>query len=84
MISQGGVCGTVVDTKLIGFYAVKALASNVIMVHNHPSGNLRPSQADLRITKKVKQGLEFLDIKVLDHIILTPDACYSLGDEGQL
>jgi len=84
LISQGGVSGTVVDSKLIGIYAVKALASNIILVHNHPSGSVTPSKADIRITNKVKQGLEFLDIKVLDHIILTPDAYYSFSDEGIL
>ena len=83
-ISQGGITGTVVDIRLIAKYAVDALAVNVILAHNHPSGNLQPSQADKQITEKVKQGLKFLDIKLLDHIILTADSYYSFADENIL
>jgi len=83
-ISQGGVNGTVVDIKLIAKYAIDCLASGVILAHNHPSGNLKPSNEDLAITKKVKEGLKILDISVLDHIILTSDGYLSFGDEGIL
>ena len=83
-ISQGGVAGTVVDIKLIAKYAIDCLASGVILAHNHPSGNLKPSNEDLAITKKVKEGLKILDIQVLDHIILTSDGYLSFGDEGIL
>ena len=77
-ISQGGVSGTVVDEKLIAKYAVDTLSSSVIMVHNHPSGNLRPSNADIDITKKVKNALSLFKIDLLDHVILTETACNSI------
>ena len=83
-ISQGGVAGTVVDIKIIAKYAIDCLASGVILAHNHPSGNLKPSNEDLAITKKVKEGLKILDIQVLDHIILTSQGYLSFGDEGIL
>ena len=83
-ISQGGVAGTVVDIKLIAKYAIDCLASGVILAHNHPSGNLKPSNEDLAITKKVKEGLKILDISVLDHLILTSQGYLSFGDEGIL
>ena len=83
-ISQGGVAGTVVDIKLIAKYAIDCLASGVILAHNHPSGNLKPSNEDLAITKKVKEGLKILDIQVLDHLILTSQGYLSFGDEGIL
>ena len=83
-ISQGGVAGTVVDIKLIAKYAIDCLASGVILAHNHPSGNLKPSNEDLAITKKVKEGLKRLDISVLDHLILTSQGYLSFGDEGIL
>ncbi len=81
-ISQGGVAGTVVDIKIIAKYAVDFLASGVILAHNHPSGNLTPSQADIDITNKTKSALQLLDINVLDHIILTEDSYYSFADKG--
>jgi DNA repair protein RadC len=83
-ISQGGVSGTVVDVRLIAKYAVDSLGSGVILFHNHPSGNKTPSEHDIQITKKAKNALSFLDIKVLDHIILTEDSYYSLLDEGEM
>lgn len=83
-ISQGGVAGTVVDTKIIAKYAVDFLACNVILAHNHPSGNTTPSNDDLKITKKVKTALEFLDVTVLDHIILTEESYYSFADSGDI
>ncbi|WP_317168263.1 JAB domain-containing protein [Pontibacter pamirensis] len=82
--STGGVAGTVADPKLIFVAALKACASSIVLCHNHPSGNLKPSAADLQLTKKIKQGGELLDIAVLDHIILTSESYYSLADEGLL
>lgn len=81
-ISQGGLTGTVVDLRLVAKYAVESLATQVIMAHNHPSGNLKPSEQDIDITRKAKLGLGLLDITVDDHIILTKDGYTSLADEG--
>jgi DNA repair protein RadC len=83
-LSTGGIAGTVADPKLIFAAALKACASAIILCHNHPSGNLKPSAADLQLTKKVKEGGNLLDIAVLDHIILTNESYYSLADEGLL
>lgn len=83
-ISQGGIVGTVVDVRLVAHYAVQALATGVILAHNHPSGQLKPSDADIILTKKVIAGLEVLDIAVLDHLILTEENYYSFADMGQL
>lgn len=83
-ISQGGVAGTVVDIKLVGKYIVDTLSSAVIIAHNHPSGNLRPSQADINMTKKVKETARILDSQLLDHVILTEEGYYSFADEGIL
>lgn len=83
-LSTGGVAGTVADPKLIFAAALKACASSIILCHNHPSGNTKPSAADLQLTKKMKQGGELLDIVVLDHIILTSETYYSMADEGLL
>ncbi|MDX5438715.1 MAG: JAB domain-containing protein [Pontibacter sp.] len=84
VLSTGGVAGTVADPKLIFAAALKACASAIILSHNHPSGNTKPSAADLQLTKKMKQGGELLDITVLDHIILTSETYYSMADEGLL
>jgi DNA repair protein RadC len=81
-ISQGGVAGTVVDPIVVAKYAVDTLSSSVILAHNHPSGNLNPSQADKDLTKRITQGLELFGIRVLDHIILTKDSYLSMQDEG--
>lgn len=81
-ISQGGVAGTVVDIKIIAKYALDLLSCSVILAHNHPSGNLPPSEQDKAIIKRVKEGLKLLDINVLDNIILTADGYYSFADEG--
>lgn len=83
-ISQGGISGTMADIKIIAKYCVDSLASAVILCHNHPSGNLKPSEQDIRLTKQIKEGLKLLDVKVLDHIILTTDSFYSLTDEGYM
>ncbi len=83
-ISQGGVTGTVVDPRLVAKYAVESLAPVVILAHNHPSGNLSPSSADKSLTDKIKNGLKLLDIKLVDHLILTKESYYSLADEGDM
>ena len=83
-ISQGGVAGTVVDAKLIFKNGLQALASGIILVHNHPSGQLKPSQLDLDITKKLKQGAALLDMKIHDHLIVGGRQYLSFADEGLL
>lgn len=81
LISTGGVSGTLVDAKIIFYKALEELASAVILVHNHPSGNLQPSQADKTLTSKIKKAGEVLEIQVLDHIIFTNEGYYSFADE---
>jgi DNA repair protein RadC len=81
-ISQGGTAGTVVDPKIVSKYAIDDLCSSVIMVHNHPSGNTKPSNADEAITKKIKTGLAMFDIDLLEHIILTSASYFSFADNG--
>lgn len=83
-ISQGGVAGTIVDTKLIAKEAVSNLASSVILAHNHPSGNKNVSHQDKVITQKLKEGLGMLDVKVLDHIVVARNDYTSFADEGLL
>ncbi len=83
-ISTGGVAGTVVDAKLIFKTALQSLAPAIILCHNHPSGNLRPSQADIDITKKLRKGGESIDVTVLDHLIVSERGYYSFADEGVL
>ncbi len=83
-LSRGGVTGTIVDAKLVFSVALKCNASNIIIAHNHPSRNLTPSEADKRITKKLKKAGEYLDITVLDHIIMTKEDFYSFSDNGLL
>ena len=83
-ISQGGTAGTVVDIKIIAKYAVESLSSAVIICHNHPSGNIKPSEADINITKKIKDALLLLDISLTDHIILSENNYYSFADNGDL
>ena len=82
-LSTGGMAGAITDPKLVFAAALKAAAPGVILAHNHPSGTLRPSQADINITRKLKRGGKLLDIEVLDHLIITPhDGYYSFTDEG--
>lgn len=83
-ISLGGVAGTVVDAKVVFRKAIEGLASSIILCHNHPSGNLRPSQADIDLTKKLVQAGKTLDVVVLDHLIVTDEGYYSFADEGKL
>lgn len=83
-ISRGGQAGTVVDAKMVFVPAVKALATSVVLAHNHPSGHLWPSQADIDLTKRLQSAGQTLDILVQDHLILSPDGehYYSFADEG--
>lgn len=81
-LSKGGVSGTLVDPKLVFSVALKCNASGIIMAHNHPSGNLNPSENDKALTKKLISAGNFLDIKILDHIILTSGGFFSFSDEG--
>lgn len=79
-LSQGGINSTIIDPRIVAHYAVKALATSVILCHNHPSGNILPSDSDIQLTKKVFAGLELLDIILLDHIIITSDGFHSIAD----
>lgn len=83
-ISTGGISGTVADPRLIFKVALENMASAVILVHNHPSGNPKPSDADLVITRKMKEAGKLLEIPVLDHLIFTDSEYYSFADEGRL
>lgn len=83
-ISQGGTAGTVVDVKIVCKYAIEALASGVIFVHNHPSGNLNSSVQDESITRRLKEALALLDVRLLDSIILSSDSYYSFNDNGRI
>ncbi len=82
MISQGGISGTVIDVRLILKNALEKLASAIILCHNHPSGNMQASDADLQITRKIKRAAELMDITVLDHLIIAQNSYLSLADEG--
>lgn len=84
-ISKGGISGTVTDVRIILQYAIKANACGLIICHNHPSGNLQPSESDLAITRKVKDAALLMDIQLLDHLIIIPEGrYYSMADEGIL
>jgi DNA repair protein RadC len=83
-VSSGGVSGTIADAKLIFSVALKCAASSIILCHNHPSGQLKPSEADKTLTKSLVKAGELLQISVLDHVILTSSSYYSFADEGQL
>lgn len=84
IISMGGIAGTVADPKIIFAVALKSLASAIILAHNHPSGNLSPSQADIDLTRKLKEAGKFLELPVLDHIIITNEGYFSFADKGVL
>ena len=83
-ISSGGVEGTVADPKVIFQVAIKSNSSSLILCHNHPSGNTEPSEADIRLTRNLKEAGDLLRIKVLDHIILTSESYYSFADENMI
>lgn len=82
--SSGGLTGTVADPRLILAVAIKSLAVSIILSHNHPSGNLKPSRADEEMTQKIKVAASYHDIRVIDHIIITSEGYYSFADEGVL
>ncbi len=85
ILSTGGITATLVDVRIIFAVLLKTLTTGVILAHNHPSGTLRPSEADKRLTQKLKKAGDLLDIKILDHLILIPDGNYfSFADEGLL
>lgn len=81
-VSQGGLSGTVADPKLIFQIALKSNACSIILAHNHPSGNLQPSEADIHLTRKLKDAGIWLDLPVLDHLIISSEGYYSFADEG--
>ena len=83
-ISSGGKAGTVVDVKLVFAASIKTNVSSVILAHNHPSGNLIPSEKDKRLTKRAKEAGKILDIPVLDHLILTAEGYHSFADDWEL
>ena len=83
-ISQGGISGTITDVRIIMKKGLELLASSIIICHNHPSGNKEPSEADIRITGKIKDAAAFFDISLLDHIIVTDNGYFSFADNGTL
>ena len=83
-MSKGGISGTVVDIRIILKQAIESLASSIILCHNHPSGNLKPSNEDILLTKKCKEAALLMDIKLLDHLIFHENKYYSFCDEGML
>lgn len=83
-LSQGGTAFTVVDVKLLLKRAIDCLAESIVLVHNHPSGNNKPSGEDDRLTQRIKEGASYLGIKVLDHVIITRNGSYSYNDEGRI
>lgn len=83
-LSKGGITGTLVDVRLVLKNALEVGATALILAHNHPSGTLKPSEADKQITQKLKNAAESLDIKVLDHLIITEKAYFSFADESLL
>ncbi|PTQ95609.1 DNA replication and repair protein RadC [Mucilaginibacter yixingensis] len=82
LISKGGLSGTIADPKIIFSIALQHQASNIILAHNHPSNNKKPSHEDINLTKRLIQAGNILDIKVMDHLIITDDGYYSMRDEG--
>ena len=84
LISKGGCSGTVVDPKIIFQAALLANATGLILAHNHPSGNTKPSESDIRITRKIVEGGKIMEISVLDHLIVTSESFFSFSDEGMI
>ena len=81
-ISQGGISGTVIDVRIILKHALDRLASGIILCHNHPSGNLKPSDADMKITSKIRDSCRTMDLHLLDHLIIADNSYFSFSDEG--
>lgn len=84
VISQGGITSTIVDPRLIFKYALEENATYILLCHNHPSGNVQPSQADIALTEKIINAASYLDIKVIDHIIVSSDGHYSFADKEMI
>jgi DNA repair protein RadC len=84
VLSEGGITGTVVDARLLFKQALLQNATSIVLAHNHPSGNLKPSQADIDLTRKIKDAGKLLEIKLLDHLIIADHNYYSFADEGML
>jgi DNA repair protein RadC len=83
-ISSGGLTATIVDLRMLFKGAIERLATSIILAHNHPSGTLKPSQADIKLTNKIKEAGHILDVQVLDHLIISDTGYYSFADEGML
>ncbi len=83
-VSEGGITGTIADPKKIFKFAISLNASAIVLCHNHPSGNLYPSDSDIQLTRKMKEGGEILDISVMDHIIIGEENYYSFADSGRM
>jgi DNA repair protein RadC len=83
-LSQGGISGTVTDVRIVMKKAIECLASGIIICHNHPSGNLNPSDSDTKITRKIKDAGELMDVQLLDHLIISEKDYYSFADNGLL
>jgi len=84
MVSSGGITGTVVDIRLILSIALKSLSCGLILAHTHPSGNLKPSKADIDLTVNIKEAAKLMDIRMLDHLIISTEGFFSFNDKGQL
>ncbi|MEI6311833.1 MAG: DNA repair protein RadC [Bacteroidota bacterium] len=84
LLSSGGISGTVVDIRILLKRCVELLSSSIVLLHNHPSGNLHPSEEDKKLTKKIREACLHLDIQVIDHIIITYKGYFSFADEGLL
>ena len=83
-LAMGGITGCVVDVRIILAVALKTLATGIILVHNHPSGNLKPSREDIKITEQLKSSCDLIGITLLDHLIITKDDYFSFADDGLL
>jgi len=83
-LSQGGISGTVTDVRMVMKKAIEYLASGIVVCHNHPSGNLNPSESDSKITRKIKEAGDLMDIQLLDHLIISEKDYYSFADNGAL
>lgn len=84
IVSSGGITGTVADTRIILKKALENGATSIVLCHNHPSGNLKPSKADEELTKKIKEAAKYHDIEVIDHIIVSEEGYFSFSDDGLL
>ncbi len=84
LISRGGVSSTVIDAKVVFNFALESLASGIILGHNHPSGNLKPSISDIRLTKKIVDAGKIMEVPILDHIIVGDNEYFSFADEGMI